>query len=74
MVNFLYILCEILIIHFQNLKAKAEIAEREKIIMKNELTNNKSSRDTNDNAIDVLGQGDTALQKCVLNSSFNYRY
>lgn len=74
MVNFLYILCEILIIRFQNLKAKAEIAEREKIIMKNELTNNKSSRDTNDNAIDVLGQGDTALQKCVLNSSFNYRY
>lgn len=50
---------------FQSLKAKVEIAEREKLMLQKEMAKiGQDIRDKNDNnAMGLLGQGDNATQK-----------
>lgn len=53
--------------NLQNNKIKVEIAEREKVSLQKEMASlGKNLRDKNDNdAMDILGQGDTATTKYV---------
>ncbi|XP_030027149.1 restin homolog isoform X6 [Manduca sexta] len=47
-------------------KAKLEIAEREKVMLQKELAKGKDVKDKNDNnAVGILGEGDTASQKTL---------
>lgn len=50
---------------FQNQRAKVEIAEREKVLLQKEIAKGNDLKDKNDNnAVGILGQGDTiATQK-----------